>query len=164
MWKRITFANNQKCTRNVNKTIKTSHMALLLIEFIRDRYSPSPFTILNTLIDSKFPLTHKLRFLWWLILFRITCVDDCHSSFVGASQAPHKPVVTSQLYHASCYLLLHARCQSPMTATFRAVANLRPLQFGALRYVARIILLLSHHAHAPNNPILWYEPMLLSFI
>ena len=46
----ITFTN-QKCGRNVKKTIKTSDMALLLIESIES------FTIgiVNALIDCEFP-------------------------------------------------------------------------------------------------------------
>ena len=47
---------NQKCARDVKRTIKTSYMALLI-------YLPSSFAIFDVLIDCEFPLTHELRFL-----------------------------------------------------------------------------------------------------
>ena len=52
----ITFANNtnQKCARNLKRTIKTSDMALLIRELV---YSFA-IAILNVLIDCEFPLTH----------------------------------------------------------------------------------------------------------
>ena len=54
----ITFANN-KCARNVKKTIKTSDMALLLTESFA-------IAILDALIDCEFPrltaLYNELRF------------------------------------------------------------------------------------------------------
>ena len=46
----ITFAN-QKCGRNVKRTIKTSEMALLLIESI-ESFTTS---VVNVLIDYEFP-------------------------------------------------------------------------------------------------------------
>ena len=44
------FANNQKCARNVKRTIKTD-MALFLVESFA-------IAILDTLIDCEFPSTH----------------------------------------------------------------------------------------------------------
>ena len=45
---------NEKCARNVKRTIKTSDMALLLIELVES----FAIAILDVLIDCKFPLTH----------------------------------------------------------------------------------------------------------
>ena len=51
----ITFViANQKRTRNVKRTIKTSDMVLLFIKLVES----FAIAILNTLIDCKFPLTH----------------------------------------------------------------------------------------------------------
>ena len=47
---------NQKYTRDVKRTIKTSDMALLF-------HSPSPFAIFDVLINCEFPLIHELCFL-----------------------------------------------------------------------------------------------------
>ena len=43
---------NQKCARNVKRTIKTSDMALLIIELVES------FAILDALIECEFPLTY----------------------------------------------------------------------------------------------------------
>ena len=57
----ITFAN-QKCGRNVKMTIKTSDMALLLIESIES----FTISVVNALTDCEFPrltaLYNELRF------------------------------------------------------------------------------------------------------
>ena len=45
---------NQKCARNVKRTIKTSDTALLFIKLVES----FTIAILNVLIDCKFPLTH----------------------------------------------------------------------------------------------------------
>jgi len=58
----ITFANN-KCARNVKRTIKTSDMALLLTESVES----FAIAILDALVDCEFPrltaLYNELRFL-----------------------------------------------------------------------------------------------------
>ena len=49
---------NQKCATNVKSTIKTSDMALLLIESLAVAIHH-----LDALIDCEFPLTHEVCFL-----------------------------------------------------------------------------------------------------
>ena len=55
-WGTVLRITNQKCTRNVEKTIKTLDMALLLIKLVES----FTIAIFNALIDCKFPLTHSL--------------------------------------------------------------------------------------------------------
>ena len=51
-WRSLLRLTNQKCTRNVKRTTKTSDMALLLL-------NDSPFAILDAPhLDCEFPLTH----------------------------------------------------------------------------------------------------------
>ena len=76
---------NQKCARNVKRTIKTSGVALFLV----------PFATLDALIDCEFPLTHELHF-FDCFSFRIICVHDCHLSFYSRLRC--NPVLTGQLH------------------------------------------------------------------
>ena len=67
-------------------------MALLLIEFVRHRHSPST-TRLLVLVDSRTTLSlmasrSKLAYTTGI------------RHFIAARQAPRKPVLTSQLHHA----------------------------------------------------------------
>ena len=73
----ITFVNN-KCARNVKRTIKTSDMALHLTESVES----FAIAILDTLIDCEFPrLTALYNELHFLSLLLLPCVHDCHLSF-----------------------------------------------------------------------------------
>ena len=110
-------------------------MALLPIQLVES------FAILDALIDCK---PHGI-----CISFSLNCVHDCRSLF--SSHLRSSSLTGSDRSTASCYYdcaiaarrsLLH--CQSPMLSYFRGVVNLRPSFFGALRYVAHIILLLSY--------------------
>ena len=51
-WGSLLQINNQKCARNVKRTIKTSDMALLLIELV----ASFAIAVLDALIDCEFPL------------------------------------------------------------------------------------------------------------
>ena len=91
------------------------------------------------------------------ILVRSSTASPMASAFTLAKLRTQLPFVIFQLpeklllnwfWPVNCIVLPWScypshSCQSPMTSTFRGVVNLRPLLFGALRYVAHIILLLS---------------------
>ena len=66
-------------------------MALLLIEFVRHRHSPSS-TRLRVSVDSRTTLS--------LMASSKLAYTTAIRHFIAARQAPRKPVLTSQLHHA----------------------------------------------------------------
>ena len=54
-WGSLLQITNQMCARNVKRAIKTSDMALLLMELLVESLA---IAILHTLIDCEFQLTH----------------------------------------------------------------------------------------------------------
>ena len=107
-------------------------------------HSPTPFTVLDALIDCEFPLTYKLCFLWWLLHPFLKVYMTAIRHFIAAWQAPCKPVLTSQLYHRKCIWLHHITISCCVVNrqwcnTYRGLVNLHPLLFATLLYVAHIL-------------------------
>ena len=96
-WGSLLRITNQKCTRNVKRTTKTSDMALLLVESFAICHPRCVSSGLRVSVDSPLSTSHP-----WHLELTLNCIHDYHSSFYSRliTETPRKLVLTSQLHCA----------------------------------------------------------------